>query len=65
MSDLGLKLKDPPAPHFYVGPLDDDFRAPRRDGCRRDGCGLPPEHAVHLRPPGDPVWDERARRATA
>lgn len=59
-----VRLKDPPAPHFFVQsqPIRDaDDRVVRRAraGCARVGCGLPSEHPVHLRPPGDAPADER------
>lgn len=65
MSDL--------APHFYVKPTGgtpgpvtsraDGLVLTLRtgQGCVRKGCGLPPEHPVHLRPPAD----DTQHRATA
>lgn len=57
--EVHVTLKDPPPPHWYVkAPSRDVGEASRRvvhlgDRCARRGCGLPPEHPIHLRPAGD------------
>jgi hypothetical protein len=61
--DLGLKLKDPLARHFFVQApplLGVNNRVVRPAGlaCARKGCGLLAEHPIHLRRPGD-APDER------
>lgn len=62
------------APHFYVKPAggvpgpvvsrEGGVTLALRTGvpCARAGCGLPPEHPVHLRPTGG---DQELERAVA
>lgn len=64
----------PMAPHYFVKPAGatreplshtaDGLTLSLRTGmpCARDGCGLPPEHPVHLRPGGG---DHRFERQAA
>lgn len=55
-----------PPPHFYVRATAPDGCEPSPrlarlgDGCAREGCGKPPAHPVHLRPPGHGVERQAA-----
>lgn len=55
-------------PHFFVGRhVSNEWGAVHPSklppGCAFKGCGLPPEHPVHLQPPGDATPERKAANA--
>lgn len=61
MTEPMVKLRDSDRHYFVKAP-----NSARLTGrCWRKGCGRPPEHDVHLRPPGDDPQGEVVERKAA